>query len=80
MYTYDCFLDIACYCLKINHGFVAFQNKCLKEKKYKETFIIRDCTQRRLILILTMMTVLCMFGVTVTVTVMIATVKGNKLF
>ena len=47
MYTYDCFLDIACYCLKINHGFVAFQSKCLKEKKYKETFIIRDCTQRR---------------------------------
>ena len=35
IYTCDCFLDIIwIYCLEINDGFVAFQKRCLKEKRY----------------------------------------------
>ena len=47
IYTCDCFLDIACYSLEMNDGFVDFQRKCTKEKTYKDIFIIRDCTDRR---------------------------------
>ena len=47
IYKCDCFLDIACYCLEINDGFVALQKRCLKEKKYRDIFIIGHCTERR---------------------------------
>ena len=35
-YMCDCFLNIGFYSLEINDGFVVFQKKCLKEKKYKK--------------------------------------------
>ena len=41
IYTCDYFLDIVwIYSLEINDGFVAFQKRCLKEKRYRDIFVI----------------------------------------
>lgn len=39
---YDGFLDIACYCLKINADFAQFQNDCVKLKGWNNTFVIKS--------------------------------------
>lgn len=43
-YTCDCFLDVSSCCLEIDAVFDCFRKKCLRQKKYKDTFIIHDCT------------------------------------
>ena len=47
IYTYDSFLDISCSCLDVDDHFVNFQRKCLKERKFKDIFVIRNLTERR---------------------------------
>lgn len=43
IYRCDCFLDISCS----DDDFVDFQSKCLKERKFKDIFVIRSLTEGR---------------------------------
>ena len=47
IYTCDCFLDISCCCLEVDHDFVEFERKSLQERKFKDIFVICGGTERR---------------------------------
>ena len=40
--VYPCFLDITCYCMKINADFAQFRKDCLKLKGWNDIFISKN--------------------------------------
>ena len=46
-YICDCFFDISCSCLEVDDDFVKFQRKCLKQRSFRDIFVIRGWTERR---------------------------------
>ena len=46
IYTCDCFLDLAAYCLETNADFDCFRSLCVKQMKRKDIFIIHDVERR----------------------------------